>query len=60
MVFGLHLPAVGTICRGLAGFIAGLDYGVALILQYVASGEKWTQSAGGLKTTTHLAGWGVI
>tara|TARA_R110000796_G_scaffold63377_17_gene146831 strand:+ start:41833 stop:44625 length:2793 start_codon:yes stop_codon:yes gene_type:complete len=41
------------------GFIAGLITAVALILQYVASGEKWTTERWGLNYH-HLAGWGVI
>ncbi|WP_394241701.1 monovalent cation/H+ antiporter subunit A [Halopseudomonas laoshanensis] len=41
------------------GFIAGLITAVALILQYVASGEKWTTERWGVNYH-HLAGWGVI
>lgn len=41
------------------GFIAGLITAVALILQYVASGEKWTTARWGVNYH-HLAGWGVI
>ena len=41
------------------GFIAGLITAVALILQYVASGEKWSTARWGVNYH-HLAGWGVI
>jgi len=41
------------------GFIAGLITAVALILQYVASGEKWTTQRLGVNYH-HLAGIGVI
>ena len=41
------------------GFIAGLITAVALILQYVASGEKWTTERWGVNYH-HLAGIGVI
>ena len=41
------------------GFIAGLITAVALILQYVGSGEKWTTQRWGVNYH-HLAGTGVL
>ncbi len=41
------------------GFIAGLITAVALILQYVGSGEQWTSERWGVNYH-HMAGWGVI